>query len=110
MDSRWFFPMIIVIVILDTLDALKWHTLRMTWAALPLTVARFGLLTIVFMYFRHYQQFFTKLSPIGASMQYIGRRTLDIYLLHFLFIPDLPGLGLFKALYALSGFQTFIKI
>ena len=95
MDSKWFFPIVTVIVILATIDALKWHTLRMTWAALPLTVARFGLLTITFMYFRHYQQYFTKYTFIGVSLQYIGRRTLDIYLLHFLFIPDLPGLGTF---------------
>ena len=67
----------------------------MTWATIPLTVARFGLLTIVFMYFRHYQQYFTKLSPIGTSLQYIGRRTLDIYLIHFLFLPDLPHVGAF---------------
>ena len=95
MDSRWFFPIIIVIVVFATLDALKWHTLRMQWAIIPLTVARFGLLTITLMYFRHYQKYFTKLSPIGASLQYIGRRTLDIYLIHFLFMPDLPQIGEF---------------
>ena len=95
MDSKWFFPIVIVVVILATLDALKWHTLRMTWAIIPLTVSRFGLLTITFMYFRNYKQYFTKLSPIGASLQYIGRRTLDIYLIHFLFMPDLPGVGEF---------------
>ncbi len=93
MDSAWFFPLIIVVVILATLDALKWHTLRMHWAIIPLTLARFLLPTIVFMYFRHYQQYFTKLSVIGVSLQYIGRRTLDIYLLHYLFLPDLPHIG-----------------
>ena len=93
MDSKWFFPAVIVIVILATLDALKWHTLRMTWAIIPLTVSRFGLLTITFMYFRHYQQFFTKFTLMGVALQYIGRRTLDIYLIHFLFMPDLPHIG-----------------
>lgn len=95
MDSKWFFPVIVVVVILATLDALKWHFFRMTWAIVPLTIARFLLLTIVFMYFRNYKQYFTKLSPIGASLQYIGRRTLDIYLIHFLFMPNLPGVGSF---------------
>ena len=95
MDSKWFFPVVIVVVVFATLDALKWHTLRMAWAILPLTVARFGLLTITFMYFRHYQQYFTKLSPIGVTLQYIGRRTLDIYLIHFLFMPELPTVGHF---------------
>ena len=95
MDSKWFFPVVIVVVILATLDALKWHTLRMTWAVIPLTISRFGLLTITFMYFRHYHQYFNKITVMGASLQYIGRRTLDIYLIHFLFMPDLPQIGEF---------------
>jgi fucose 4-O-acetylase-like acetyltransferase len=95
MDSKWFFPIVIIVVILATLDALKWHNLRMEWGVVPLTISRFGLLTITFMYFRNYKQYFTQLSPIGASLQYIGRRTLDIYLIHYLFIPDIPTIGAF---------------
>ena len=95
MDSKWFFPVVTVVVIFCTLDALKWHTMRMAWAIVPLTLAKFLLLTIVFMYFRHYHQYFTKMTFMGASLQYIGRRTLDIYLIHFLFMPDLPHVGEF---------------
>lgn len=95
MDSQWFFPIIVCVVIYAWLDAQRWHWLRMTWAIVPLTLARFLLLTMVFMYFRHYSQYFTKLSPIGASLQYIGRRTLDIYLIHYLFMPNLPTIGSF---------------
>lgn len=93
MDSKWFFPSVIIIVIWATLDALKWHHMRMAWAIIPLTISRFGLLTITFMYFRYYKAYFTKMSAIGASLQYIGRRTLDIYLIHFLFMPQLPHIG-----------------
>ncbi len=99
MDSRWFYPLIVIIVIFAALDSQKWHTLRMEWAIVPLTLSRFILLTIVFMYFRHYQEYFTKLSPIGASLQYIGRRTLDIYLIHYLFLPSLPTVGNFFNIY-----------
>ena len=95
MDSRWFYPIVIVVVIFATMDVLKWHTLRLMWTNLPSTLAKFGLLTIVFMYFRCYQQYFTKFSVIGASLQYIGRRTLDIYLIHFFFLPNIPGVGSF---------------
>ena len=95
MDSRWFYPIIVVVVIFAAMDTLKWHTLRMEWAILPLTLARFILLTMVVMYFRHYQEYFTKFSVMGASLQYIGRRTLDIYLIHYLFLPDLPTIGAF---------------
>jgi fucose 4-O-acetylase-like acetyltransferase len=95
MDSKWFFPLIIVIVIFCTLDVLKWHTMRLQWTNIPLTLSKFILLTVVFMYFRHYHQYFTKMTWIGRTLQYIGRRTLDIYLIHFLFMPNLPGIGTF---------------
>ena len=99
MDSRWFFPVIVVLAVMCTLDALKWHTMRMAWAIIPLTLAMFLLLTIALMYFRNYQQYFTKASVIGATLQYIGRRTLDIYLIHFLFLPSLPTIGTFFKTY-----------
>ena len=44
---------------------------------------------------RHVMQYFTQYSVMGASLQYIGRRTLDIYLIHYLFLPDLPTIGEF---------------
>ena len=99
MDSRWFFPVMVFIVIFCTLDAVKWHTMKMEWANLPQTLAKFMLLTMVFMYFRHYHQYFTKMTIMGSSLQYIGRRTLDIYLIHFLFMPNLPGIGSFFGVY-----------
>ena len=95
MDSRWFYPIVIIVVIIATADVLKWHNLRFTWTNLPSTIAKFGLLTICFMYFRYYQQYFTRRTVIGASLQYIGRRTLDIYLLHFFFMPNVPIIGQF---------------
>lgn len=95
MDSKWFFPLVIIVVILSTMDVLKWHNIRLVWTNIPSTLAKFGLLIIAFMYFRYYKDHFTKFSPIGASLQYIGRRTLDIYLLHFFFLPNIPTIGLF---------------
>ena len=99
MDSKWFYPVIVVLVIFAALDSLKWHTLRLEWAIIPLTLARFILLTLVFMYFRHYHQYFTQRTVVGKSLQYIGRRTLDIYLIHYLFLPNLPTLGSFFSQY-----------
>jgi fucose 4-O-acetylase-like acetyltransferase len=93
MDAKWFFPILFCVALYAWLDSQKWHWLRMAWATLPLTLARFTLLTIVFMYFRYYQQYFTQRTVIGASLQYIGRRTLDIYLIHYLFMPNLPTIG-----------------
>ncbi|MCR5643892.1 MAG: acyltransferase [Prevotella sp.] len=95
LDSRWFYPVLIVVVIFCTLDVLKWHTLRFEWTNLPSTIAKFALLTIVFMYFRYFKDYFTQFTVIGRSLQYIGRRTLDIYVLHFFFIPNVPTIGTF---------------
>ena len=57
-----------------------------------LAVGILGLL-IVYNTFRTYGETFTSDKKIGRALQYIGRRTLDIYLLHYFFIPLLPQLG-----------------
>ena len=44
---------------------------------------------IVATFFRKYQSSFTKETRLGKGLQYIGRNTLDIYLLHYLFLPKL---------------------
>ena len=94
MDSRWFFPVVTGLAIICTLDVIKWHTLRMAWTSLPHTLAMFLLLSMVFMFFRHYHEFFEE-TRFGHGLQFIGRRTLDIYLLHYFFLPKLPMVGLF---------------
>jgi fucose 4-O-acetylase-like acetyltransferase len=46
----------------------------------------FGL-TMVFTFFRTFSRFFTKDRRLGCCLQYIGTRTLDIYLLHYFLLP-----------------------
>ena len=46
-------------------------------------------ITIVYKFFQKHQESFSKQTTIGKSLQYIGRRTLDIYLLHYFLLPDL---------------------
>ena len=99
MDSRWLYPAMVVVVIFSTLDVVKWHTMRMEWTIVPSTLSKFILLTMVFMYFRHYQQYVSRFTLVGNVLQYIGRRTLDIYLLHYLFLPNLPTVGTFFGRY-----------
>ena len=95
MDSRWCFPVVVVLALVTTLEVIKWHYLRLEWASLPHTLAMFLLLTIVFMFFRHYSDFFSDKTALGRGLQFIGRRTLDIYLLHYFFLPKLPMVGEF---------------
>lgn len=44
-------------------------------------------IVIVFSFFRLHQTSLTKETVIGRTLQYIGRRTLDVYLLHYLLLP-----------------------
>lgn len=92
-DSKWFFPLIVVVVVFCCADIFKWHNLRFQWTNLPRTTAMYILLTIVFMSFRYYKDNFTRQHWIGRFLQFIGVRTLDIYLLHFLFLPNLTMVG-----------------
>lgn len=57
-----------------------------------LAVGILGLL-VVFNTFRTYADSFTTDKRVGRALQYIGKRTLDIYLLHFFFIPHIPQVG-----------------
>ena len=93
MDSSWFFPVVTVLAVVCTLDVIVWHNLRREWTALPHTLAMFLLLSMVFMFFRHYQDFFSEKTVLGRSLQFIGRRTLDIYLLHYFFLPKMTAVG-----------------
>ena len=57
-----------------------------------LAVGILGLL-VVYNTFRTYADSFTSDKRVGRALQYIGKRTLDIYLLHYFFIPYLPQVG-----------------
>lgn len=94
MDSSWFFPVVTLLAVVCTLEVIVWHNLRLAWAAFPHTLAMFLLLSMVFMFFRYYHEFFEQ-THFGNVLQFIGRRTLDIYLLHYFFLPKLPMVGEF---------------
>ena len=97
-DTRWFFPLLVVIAFLGAGDYLKWHNLRMEWANLPRTLSMYAFVLMIVAFFRHYEDWFTQQTRIGRTLQYIGVRTLDIYLIHYFFIPKLPDIGVwFKA-------------
>jgi len=93
LDSRWFFPLLITVALVCTTENLKWHTLRLQWANLPRTLAMYSLIFIVLSFFRYYKEWFTKDRWVGRSLQYIGVRTLDVYLIHYFFFPHLKTLG-----------------
>ena len=44
-------------------------------------------LIILFTFFRTNQQAFSKQKALGRTLQYVGRRTLDVYLIHYFLLP-----------------------
>ena len=92
-DSSWFYPILTLIAFLACADIFRWHFCRFEWTNLPRTIAMFTLLSMVVIFFRNYQSWFTQQRFIGRTLQYIGVRTLDVYLLHYILLPRLPQVG-----------------
>lgn len=55
-------------------------------------IGYFGLL-VVYNTFKIYEGSFTTNTKVGRALQFIGKRTLDVYLLHYFLIPYLPQVG-----------------
>lgn len=53
---------------------------------------------ILFRFFKSMEIFFVNFF-IGRSLCYIGKRTLEIYLLHYFFLPKLPMIGSYLVYY-----------
>ncbi len=92
-DSRWLFPLLVGVAFVGCADYFRWHTLRMGWANLPRTLAMYSLVLVVVMTFRHYRDFFSQRTRVGRGLQYVGVRTLDIYLIHYIVLPKMGGVG-----------------
>lgn len=92
-DTSWFFPLVVALAVVCCADIFQLHTLKKVWVNLPRTTAMYALLLIVVMFFRHYQAWFEEGKRTGRFLSFIGTRTLDIYLLHFLLLPKMPQVG-----------------
>ena len=71
-------------------------------------VLRWTALAVVFAFFHRIRGFFESHSPLVRSWLFIGRRTLDIYMLHYFFIPTLTGLAAFVSLPGQSGLTLLL--
>ncbi len=66
---------------------------------------------IVFTFFRKYESSFTKEKRIGKALQYIGRRTLDIYLIHYFIVPrGLQNIGSFFESTSNPSLEFFVTL
>ncbi len=84
-DNKWFMTTIIACTFI--LAILQERTDDLTFIIPGLLMSGMCIF-IVFTFFRKNEQHFTKDRRLGRILQYIGRRTLDIYLLHFFFLPE----------------------
>lgn len=94
-DSKYFFPLLVVTTFFCSAEICVWHNLKFEWRNLPRTIDIISILGIVLLSFRHYEHVFSKETRVGRTLQFIGTRTLDIYLLHYFFLPVIPGVGKF---------------
>lgn len=55
----------------------------------PIRMIVYGLLSIIviFTFFRKHESSFQSKTKVGYVMQYIGKRTLDIYMIHYFVLP-----------------------
>lgn len=92
-DSPWFFPASVTLAVVCLADIFQLHIFRKAWVNLPRTTAMYTLLLLTVMFFRHYKAWFGGEKQVGRFLAFIGTRTLDIYLLHFLLLPKMPQVG-----------------
>lgn len=75
------------------------------------SISGFFGITVVFAFFRKNQHAFSKETTVGSALQYIGTRTLDIYLLHLFFIyVDFSPAGKFFATYHNPVLELFAGV
>lgn len=111
LDNSQFIGLVIltffISVFFSTLE-LRGLTLRYLLAYLSLAVT--GPL-VLFAFFRRYKESFLSNRTLGVTLQYIGKHTMEIYLLHYFFLPrSLHDLGNYFAANPSSVLELFISI
>lgn len=74
-------------------EQLAANSILRLYRALQDPILGYSGIAILLRFFKRRQIFIAE-SLLGKTLQYTGRHTLDIYLLHYFFLPKLPALGL----------------
>ena len=90
LDGRWLLTLSILLYFLLNFYGRLLPDVGMVRVPVSLIRTLAGI-TILFAFFRANRASFTKDRAMGRVLQYVGRRTLDIYLLHYFLLPW--GLG-----------------
>ena len=73
-------------IVLTYIDA---KTFNIVKAILVAIIGYCGIITI-FGFFRHFGEFFSENKFIGKPLQFVGRNTLDVYLIHYFLLLNMP--------------------
>ena len=65
---------------------------------------------IVFVCFDMYKSNFSKATKIGKYLQIIGKRTLDVYMIHYFLLPHLPELGNYFKIHSNLVLELFLGL
>lgn len=65
---------------------------------------------IIYNFFRRHSASFSKETKVGMLLQKIGRRTLDIYMLHYFFLSTIPYLSTFVSKTSNVSIELFLGI
>lgn len=84
-NNQYVMAFIVVLYFAMTLNPVIYSTSGIEYIAYLLTGCT-GIV-VIFSFFRYHATLFTRNNLLGSVLQYIGRRTLDIYLLHYFVLP-----------------------
>ena len=106
LDNQYFMGTIIVVLLFIELFGLGAIS-----ESARFVVSGFMGLTIMFSFFRKYEHLFFHDTTVGRSLQYIGTHTLDIYLLHYFFLPhNLQLFGRFFSDFKNPTVELFVSL
>ncbi len=83
LDSKWLLPFCILIFFLEIPFE---NVIPINSAIIGFPMSLIGLV-ILFSFFRNKQALFSHDTRLGVLFQYVGRRTLDVYLIHYFLVP-----------------------
>ena len=110
MDNQYISAVIIILMVVVHFVVSRFFPIHQYNTVTFLIQGTLGIM-IVFTFFRRYEDSFSKTTFIGKWLQYIGRRTLDIYLLHYFFLPrNVDELGQFFFDYSNPVLEFFVSL
>ena len=105
LDRKWLLPVCIAVYFLGNSFYDIVH-LPNAIKRLPLTLT--GLI-ILFAFFKSKQSLFSSANRLGRVMLYVGRRTLDIYLIHYFLLPVNLSVVTFFADHPVPAVEFFVS-